>query len=185
MGGPFSRIIFLTLLSASAGQADMETTSVLPMNVYSPKFIFGRYSGLNDRYNSVGLLEGVADQYHLALVGPTLAKLDNQLNALVTALNSFSATERLGDELSIGTLDFQSAPVVDYFAPTLSYGLTEKISIGLGIPIIRFFNEMRILSGGVSNAEAICAQTCNTSADLRNGFDQLIALSRDIPGALQ
>src|SRR4051812_33741734 len=104
--------------------ADVETTTVLPVGVYSPKFIFGASTGLDEKYNSVGLIEGVGDQFHFDLTGSAMAKLDPSLSQLVTVLNNFAPGERLGDALTLGNLDFKSVPTVAYFAPTFSYGLT-------------------------------------------------------------
>ena len=177
-------IVIIPFIS-SLCHADLETTSVLPQDVYSPKLMFGRYSGLGDRYNSIGLVQGVADQYHLALSGPTLAKLDSRLKTLIDSLNNFSSTERFGDELSLGTLNIKSAPVVDYFAPTISYGITPDFSFGIGIPLIHFHNEIEVVAGGQSNVEQLRDHTQNTSPQLTQAFDQLIALTHNMPGTLQ
>ena len=146
-------IISAFLFLSAVCFADVETTSVLPSGVFSPKFIFGFESGLEERYNSTGLLEGVADQYHFDMTGSSLAKLVPQLSQLVSVLNGYSPNERLGDELTLGTMDFKAAPTINYFAPTLSYGLTPNFSIGLGIPIIHYHNSIQVVSTG-GNAQA-------------------------------
>jgi hypothetical protein len=178
-------LFFLIILSLWSHPllADLENTNVLPPAVWSPKFIYGSYSGLSDRYNSSGLLEGATARYHLDLTGNKLAKLNDRVQTLVTALNGLSSD--LGNKLYFGTLDFKANPIIDYFCPTLSHGLTKNLSIGLGIPIVHFQNSVQVVMSGKDNIQEIKDHVGETSHSLSDGLDEAKRSVAEIPALFQ
>src|ERR1700677_2498783 len=104
MGWGKKILIISLLFGCVVARAELETTATLPKGVYSPKFTFGNYTGIDEKYNSSGLMEGVADQYRFNLTGKNLSRLDPKFKTLVDGLNSLPTKQRLGDEFPGGTL---------------------------------------------------------------------------------
>ena len=127
-------LLILAFVGTSA-RADMESTTVLPQGVTDPVLLFGILSGLSDKFNADGEVQGVTDRFHIQLIGQTLANLSPQLQQLIQTLNA-SSNQNLGNQLSVGTMDFKSNPQVTYVAPQLDYGLSQNFSIGIGVPLI-------------------------------------------------
>jgi len=175
-------VIILSLWSQSVG-ADLESTNLLPKNVWSPKFIYGSYSGLSDRYNSSGLLEGVSARYHIDLTSQRLARMNDEVQILINALNSFS--HDLGNKVYFGTLDFKSNPVIDYFTPMLTYGLSKNVSVGVGIPIVHYQNTVQVVMSGKSNIQDIIDHTGDLNEDLKNGLLKAKNSVAEIPTLFQ
>lgn len=175
-----SKILFFILIAGIA-HAELESTSVLPKGIWSPKFIYGFYTGLTDRYNSSGKVEGVTDPYHIDLSPQKLKGFSPEIAKLVSALNSLSPKDKMGDKLSLGTLDMVAKPSVNYFVPTLSYGLGDKLSVGIGVPIISFRNEVDIVAGGTSNVKEISDHVKNFHPDLDAGLAQALESAKFAP----
>lgn len=177
-------LVFLAIVfRGSLGFSDIETTTVLPEGILSPKFIYGTEQGLEEKFNSVGLLEGVASQYHFNLTGQTLARLDPRLAQLVETLNHYSPNEALGNQLTLGQMEFNAAPIINFFVPELTYGLTPNFSIGMGIPIIHFQNTIHISSSG-GNLAALQNYVNNSNPQVTQAMSQLVQAANDLTGTL-
>src|SRR3712207_754669 len=115
-----------------------ESAQVLPENVYFSSFLYGTIEGAEERFNSSGLLEGITAKYHVNLNSKTLQRLSPDIKKLIDALNSKVPTLwEFGDQLSIGTLDFYANPEVNYMAPIIGYGITNKVTVAVGVPIVK------------------------------------------------
>jgi len=174
--------IFSLLFLCIAGRAELETTATLPQGTYSPKFTFGTYSGLEEKYNSVGLVQGVAAQYHMNLSGKTLASLSPQFKKIVDNLNSLAPGENIGNNMSGGTLTFKAAPNIDYFVPTLSYGISPNLSIGVGIPIVHFRNSLQAYAQG--NVSLVSRFSHALSTEMDKAMTQLVAAANNLQGSV-
>lgn len=175
-------IIFSLLFWCITGRAELETTETLPQGIYSPKFIFGTYSGLDQRFNSEGLVQGAADQYHINLTGKTLAAYDAKFKKIVDGLNNLSPGENLGNNITGGTLTFKAQPNIDYFVPTLSYGVTPNLSIGVGIPIIHFRNSVQPYTQG--NVANVSRYAHGLSPDMDRAMNKLVSAANNVQGAV-
>jgi hypothetical protein len=183
-GNHYFLIIFLTFLSFDC-VADIESTATLPRGMFSPNITYGYFSGISERFNSSGLIQGVAAQYHVELSGKVIGRFNSDLNKMIESLNSVSKQEKLGDELMLGTLDFKASPVVDAVIPTLAYGVTDKFSIGLGIPLIHYRNDVQVAVSGTSNAQQLQNHIGGLSDDLNSALGKLENAAQNLPGELQ
>ena len=174
-------LLILAFVGTSA-RADMESTTVLPQGVTDPVLLFGILSGLSDKFNADGEVQGVTDRFHIQLIGQTLANLSPQLQQLIQTLNA-SSNQNLGNQLSVGTMDFKSNPQVTYVAPQLDYGLSQNFSIGIGVPLIHYHNDVSIVGSGVNNAAAISATVGPISQAATEAFNTLANLN--IPSTVQ
>jgi len=143
-----------------------EAAQVLPKGVHHPQVLFGSVTGVEDRYNSNGLLEGATARYHIVVNSAMIVRLSDEYKQQLDQLNTqFPKLQALGNELSLGTLDFKIDPKVTYVAPVYAYGLTERVTLGIGVPVIRVQNRIQIVNGGVNNAGAIFDAVSRTDSN--------------------
>jgi hypothetical protein len=182
MGGKgLGILVLLLLLWGVWGQAELETTVTLPQGVYSPKLAFGVYTGLNERFNSSGLIEGVGNQYKINLTGKSLSRLDPKMKTLVDSLNAIPGKQKVGDSFS-APLTFSASPTVSYFVPQLAYGITPRLSVGFGIPIIHFQNTVQVTSQ--DNTAAVVRFSHGLSPEGDKDLSKLTAAAANVQGAL-
>ncbi len=176
-------ILVLTILWAGTAAAGVETANTLPVGVYSPEFNFGLISGLGQKFDNSGSLVGVADQYHMDLTGAKIAQLSGQAKTLVGALNALSPN--LGNSLSMGSVDFQANPTIDYYVLNPAYGLSKNVSLGFALPFIHFQNQMQIVGSGTNNLQAVQSFSGGASADVKNALGQASAMALNMPATVQ
>ena len=177
-------LLLLTLLPLGAF-ADMESTDTLPKGVTSPKFLFGVINGLGERFDGAGLVEGVADRYTLNLTGDMLAKLNAQAATFINLLNQYTTNnEDIGSELSLGTLKITAQPVITFWAPTMSFGVTSNFSVGFGLPIISYSNNMTVSAGGQNNIAQMSNYVNGPSGPISGAFNGLAAIAANMGAAL-
>ncbi|MCC6277398.1 MAG: transporter [Oligoflexia bacterium] len=175
----------MTLISvvASVGRAEMESTTVLPQGVWSPEINIGMVSGLEDRFNSNGLVESATAKYHIDLSGSRIGRLYPEVKTLVSALNTVSPG--LGDALTRGGLDFEASPFIQYFGPSLSYGLSKNISIGFGVPVFAVQNDVRIAVKGPSNLNSAAGLVNQIDPELDEAFRKVTEMAAAVDEAVQ
>jgi hypothetical protein len=137
---------FLGILSAEA--VDVE---VLPAGIRMTQAKFGVISGLDQTWKNDGKLYDLGESRSVTFDAATLARVNAQARALVQALDSFGSHD-LGRKLSLGTLNVSTTPQVTYIAPVLAYGVTDRFTIGIGLPVVRYQNQIS-LSASASNLD--------------------------------
>lgn len=124
-------------------------TAFLPEGVYSPAIRHGHVNGLDQRFNDKGSLVSLTDINAIEFNAKTLSKFNSQAQNLIHSLNRFGAF-KMGDSLNLGTLEIHARPQIDYTAPILAKGITNRWTLAIGIPVIRYTNEVT-LSQSFSN----------------------------------
>jgi hypothetical protein len=119
------------------------TTETLPTNIYSPAFRYGQISGLEDRYTENGTLVRLTDYKSIEFDADTLAKFNAKANELIATLNKFGLY-KAGDLFNLGTLQIETKPEIKYFAPILAKGISETWTIALGLPVIKYSNQISL-----------------------------------------
>ncbi len=175
--------MMLTLCFCSSAWAGIETTATLPQGVYSPEFSFGLITGLGEKFDSSSSLVNVTDQYHLNLSGQNIAKYFPPAARLIPVLNTMSPS--LGNNISVGSIDFQANPTIDYFVLNPAYGIKKNLAVGFGFPIIHFRNEMQIVASGTSNIQSIKAYTGTGSSEVNAGLALAASYANNLPAAVQ
>lgn len=155
----FSFFFFIISLNSFA-----LSTDTLPEGIYSPSLRIGHIEGLEQRYNESGSLVKLSDYRSIEFDAKTLAQFNSQAKALITSLNSFGAFN-LGDSLNLGTLEIETKPVIDYMVPLLAKGLSKAWTVGLGLPVVHYQNQVK-LSQSLSNIEYYKSRFAGYSAEL-------------------
>ncbi len=119
------------------------TTETLPKNIYSPAFRYGQITGLSERYSEQGDLVRLKDYKSIEFDSEMLTKFNTRANELIATLNKFGLY-KAGDLFNLGTLEIDTKPEIKYFAPVLAKGLSETWTIGIGLPVITYTNEIRL-----------------------------------------
>jgi len=133
----------LLITAVPLGLAQAGVSEILPEGINSPMFKFGYVQGLNQKYNQSGELWRLGDLHSVEFDAQTLAKVNPQAQVLINALNKFGS-QRLGDSLNLGVLEFNIDPKVSYFAPVYARGITDKWTLALAMPIVTYKNTIRI-----------------------------------------
>ena len=142
-----SGISLLAVLCASSARgADVET---LPQGVWSAQVRYGVISGLQDTWGSDGKLYNLGELHSISFDAATLAKVNPRGQALIQALNYFGSQD-LGSKINLGTLNVSTSPEISYVAPVMAYGINDRWTIGVGLPVIHYLNHMS-LSASSSN----------------------------------
>lgn len=147
----------------------------LPKGVYSPAFRYGNVGGLEQRYTETGTLVRLNDYKSIEFDAKNLARFNSQAQSLITTLNRFGAFN-LGDTLNLGTLEIQTKPEIKYFAPVLAFGVSNNWSIGVGLPVVTYKNEIK-LAQSFSNINYYRTQFSGLSQDLDEALNTNIGES--------
>ena len=140
----FAALVLLTLLPDLARAQDTET---LPSGISSPQIRVGIVSGLGETWGSDHNLYNLGETRSVPFDAQTLAKVNSQAQALINALNLLG-TQGLGSQINLGTLNVNTTPQVNYFAPVFAYGLNDKWTIGVGLPVVNYQNHIQLSSSG-------------------------------------
>jgi hypothetical protein len=157
--------VFLGSLSAHA----LSSTSVLPVGINSPSFRYGIVDGISEKYTENGALMNLGDYKSVLFDAAHLAKFNKDAQKLIDALNRFGA-QGAGNDFNLGVLRIDTKPQVKYFAPVFAHGFTEKWTLGVGIPMITYKNEIS-MAQQFSNIEYYRRQYSGLSAELDSALN--------------
>lgn len=179
-------LLKIILIFSSPAFAGLESTSTLPKGVRSPEFSFGVIDGLSEKFNSSGDVVSVTDSFSLNLTGQNISKFYAPAAELVAVLNNLSpANGGMGNQLSLGTIEFKANPTISYTVINPAYGVKDNLAVGFGFPIINYRNEMEIVAGGVNNVASIQSTVGGLSTEVQNGLQQAAQLSANLPLTVQ
>lgn len=162
-------LFFLFLYSVRAHSLD--DVDLIPRGVNSSAMRFGEISGLDTRFTSNGNLMSIQDIQSIEFNVKTLSSLQPQIKDLVIVLNSFGIGN-YGDKLSLGTLHFDVQPSLSYSSLIHAWGASDKLTIGVGIPVIHYTNNIHVIHSG-SNIEEYKKQFGGVSSEMDRAFDRL------------
>jgi len=160
----------LTLVMGSSALA-LDGTSVLPSGIRSPAVRFGIVGNIDQRYTSSGSLQTLSDFHSIQFDAATLRQVEPRAQQLISVLNQFGH-QNLGDALSLGVLRIETKPEVSYLAPIYAYGMTSRLTLAFGLPVITYRNRLSLSQSG-SNVAAIQAEVGRSIPELSAAFDQL------------
>ncbi|WP_374075601.1 hypothetical protein [Bdellovibrio bacteriovorus] len=156
-------VTILGLLGSFCAHA-LTSTNVLPEGINSPSFRFGMIDGIDQKYTENGTLMNLGDYKSVVFDAPHLAKFNQDAKKLIDALNRFGG-HNLGDNFNLGVLRVETTPKVKYFAPVFARGVTAKWTVGVGLPVVSYENQIS-LSQQFSNIEYYRAQFSGLSPEL-------------------
>ena len=169
MAPTFLKLAALTLILTFALNSLALPTATLPTGIYSPSFRYGEINGIDQRYTENGSLVRLTDYKSIDFDAKTLAKFNTQAQSLISTLNRFGAFN-LGDSFNLGTLEIQSKPEIKYFAPVLAYGIKSNWTLGFGLPVIHYKNDVH-LAQSFSNIGYYRSQFSGLSSDLDHALN--------------
>ncbi|WP_374029135.1 hypothetical protein [Bdellovibrio bacteriovorus] len=133
----------------------------------------GNIEGIDQRYTENGTLMKLGDYKSVIFDAPTLAKFNSDAKRLIDALNRFGA-HNLGDNFNLGVLRVETMPKVQYFAPVFARGITKNWTLGVGLPIVSYQNQIKV-SQQFSNIEYYRAQFSGLSPELDDALNANLA----------
>lgn len=142
-------------------------TETLPKTISTSSIKMGFISGLDQRFQEDGDLVKLKDYKSIEFDAPTLAKFNPQASTLVQTLNRFGLYNA-GDLFNLGTLEFETKPTIKYVAPVYAYGIRDNWTVGIGVPVIQYSNEVE-MTQSLSNVDY---------------YNQFRGLSEDLDAAL-
>jgi hypothetical protein len=168
-----SRLAVGLILAAGLQARALDSSDVLPAHINSPSVRIGYISGIGQRYTGNGSLMSLTDANSITFDAKKLVSIEPRVQQLIAVLNQFGQ-QQMGSALTLGTLHINIEPDVNYYAPIHAYGITDKWTVAVGVPIIHYKNNIGLSQEG-SNLEAIQAQAGGISPELDSAFDELHA----------
>lgn len=163
--------VFLAVVSLAPAAWAMDATEVLPEAINSPSVRIGFVSGIGFRFLSNGDLMSLNDFNSLEFDAKSLSSFAPRVNELIGVLNQFGS-QRLGDQLSLGTLKLDTDPQIKYYAPVFAHGINARWTVAIGLPVVSYTNKIT-LTQTRGNVEEIRAQVGNASPELNAAFNDL------------
>jgi hypothetical protein len=142
----------------------LSSTTVLPEGINSPSIRYGIVDGIDQTYTENGSLMNLGDYKSVVFDAPHLAKFNKDAQTLIDALNAFG-NQGMGNDFNLGVLKIETKPEVRYFAPVYARGVSKKWTIGIGIPMVTYKNEIS-MSQQFSNIAYYRQQYSGLSSEL-------------------
>lgn len=149
----------------------MDSTEILPEAINSPSIRIGFVSGIGFRFLSSGDLMSLNDINSIEFDAKALSAFEPRVNELVGVLNQFG-NQRLGDQLSLGTLKLDTDPKIKYYAPVFAHGINARWTVAVGLPVVSYSNKISMTQSR-GNVEEIRAQIGNASPEINAAFNDL------------
>lgn len=156
--------ILLISFSSLAGAWALSSTDTLPAGISNPQVRMGSIENLGHRYTDSGTLMYLGDTKSVVFDAESLMQLNAAARNLVEALNRFG-TQELGNNLNLGVLRVKTLPQISYVAPVFAHGVSDRWSLGLGLPVITYKNQVSLSQEG-SNLEFYRSQLTGLSPEL-------------------
>lgn len=169
-------ILCMILLGTSLSMA-ASNTAVLPRGVWHPSVRYGIMSELTNKYDNSGSLQSIG-RLNQAFDGESLARQVPEFSKLATLLSGTYPNSNYAEQLSAGALEFDANADIKYTALVLAYGISPRITLAAGVPIVTINAQVSAYQTGINNARAIRNQISadgiqSISPDLDNGLTRL------------
>lgn len=116
--------------------------STLPQGITSPSVRFGLISKLDQQYTEQGTLARSIDLKSVEFDAQRLSQLEPRVQSIVDLFNQFGF--QFGNQLHMGSLRIESKPEIQYTGLILAHGINDRLTVGGGVPIVRYKNQIRI-----------------------------------------
>ena len=136
----------------SSEKAFNSNQQFLPKGVWHPRLIFGKVSEVEHLFDHSSKLTSIS-RYNMDFDSKFLKQMDPRAEELIDALNKLY--DGAGNRLHLGSLKFYGGPDISYFAPVLAYGLSDRWTIGIGLPIVSMYGNVTIEAEGINTANNI------------------------------
>lgn len=167
--------IICSVLLCSNLSWGLDSADVLPRGINSPALRMGQVRGIDLEFTERGSLRSLSDGLSVEADASVIASSNSDGALLVNVLNSLGPY-RYGDQLSLGVLHIDSKPSIDYTAIVHAWGITDRWTLGFGLPALRYKNQISVYETG-SNVAAYQAQFSDVSPLLQSGLNQIASIS--------
>lgn len=170
-------IFIILMLSYFQAAIAMEDTQVLPKGVRSFIIQNAQINEIENKYNSSSNLESLNKRYSQSFTAERFQKIAPEAKELVSLLDEhFNKNYSIGSSIYLGELNIDAKPEIEYFAPIFAYGITDKWTLGFGLPFVHLSTKVDVSSSGYNNSkdiESLLYQKSGFSQDLENAFARL------------
>lgn len=190
--------IFFAMMTGYAKFAFSEDARVLPKGIGRFSFVYAQTGDINSQFDAGGGRESLTNSYDVQLNAANLKSVDpNGLGKLIAALNALpmkynansgkgnaysgltGATgqgQSIGDSVDLGTL-VPSADVMETrYNMGFQYGLTDRLTIGFNIPIVKVTTQLNGQINGPNTAQSL-QQAFQNDAVLSQPLQQLSSVN--------
>ncbi len=146
-------ILFSGFVCAASG---FNAPDVLPGGRRMVSMRQGWVSQIEQKFSSEGQLQSLSQLSRINFDYERLSGIRPEITELRDVLNSFG-NFGIGNDIHLGRIDINLKPEVSYSVPTVAFGVTDALTIGLGIPIISYKNRVRLdrVEGNVNQLKEI------------------------------
>ena len=92
-------------------------------------------------------------RYNIDFDTDFIKQMEPEAGELIDVLNRLY--DGAGNRLHLGSLKFYGGPEIFYFAPVLAYGLSDRWTIGIGLPIVSMYGNVTTEIEGINTANDI------------------------------
>lgn len=142
------------LLWTTQGIAQSSTT-VLPKGVWMANYRFGVINELSTRYDQSGSLQSIG-RLNQAFSGENISKFSKEFKEFAKFLSTVYPHHGFVDQLSLGTLEFDSQIQARYNAFVLARGVTKNLTLAVGAPIVTLQGSVGVRAGGKNTFAPVC-----------------------------
>ncbi len=162
----------LTFILLPAVVSAQISTQTVPAGIRSPSVRVGNISQLSQKYTGTGNLANSVDLRSFEFNAKKLSVIEPKIAQLVGLFNRMGRYD-LGSQINKGTLKIDSQPIIKYTAPLMAFGVTDRWTLGGGIPVVNYKNDIQ-LSKTASNIAAFKKIASELGVDeLNQGLQQL------------
>jgi hypothetical protein len=159
----------LSVLAQSQSMA-AETARVLPKGIFRARVVTVQTSSMNDMVNDNGELEPLGQRLNRTVTVDDVIASDPRVQQLVNTLNTLEAG--LGYNLMAANLSNPVEMSYTTVMPALEYGLTNRLSFGIRLPIVRREVDVQFRSDAVNNALYAAGQVGGLSSQLTSALGE-------------
>lgn len=166
-----SALVFL--FSACIVEAK-ETAKVLPGGIRRARVVGVMTGNVEKTFNEDGELQGLSHSLNRTVTIGDLAsnadaKTKAQLNSLISSLNTLSPG--LGNQLAASDLSSKFSQNVQMYMAAFEYGVTDRVTVGIRMPIVKRNVTNRFSVSTINNADSINAQLGGLSPQVTSGLN--------------
>lgn len=141
----------------AARSAALEDVQLLPKGVRALMYRQGMISEIGNRYASNYQLASIQYRTSRRIDSSMIQEINPEFKELVEIMNQEFPGYNLGDKVYLGDLIIEGEPEIDFQAPIFAIGVTDRYTLGLAIPILRFRANIRARVEGQNNIAQIKA----------------------------
>lgn len=150
-----SLLFFLiSILWQSHGIA-LEDITLLPKGVRAFMYRQGQISEIGNKYSSNYQLGSIQYRISQRVDASLIKELNPEFEELVEVLNNEFPGYNLGDKVYLGDLIVEGSPKVNYSAPVIAYGVSDRYMMAIAVPIVKFSVNITARQEGMHNIEEI------------------------------